>query len=87
LTALTTAVSRLGLVQGRVGTGENVFANAIALASSQITNLSAAQSSIRDADVAAAAANLTKAQTLIQSSIAALAQANALPAAVLKLLQ
>jgi flagellin-like hook-associated protein FlgL len=30
---------------------------------------------------------LTKAQTLIQSSIAALAQANALPAAVLKLLQ
>jgi flagellin len=75
------------LVQGRVGTGENVFANAINLANSQITNLSAAQSSIRDADVAAAAANLTKAQTLIQSSIAALAQANALPAAVLKLLQ
>ncbi len=87
LVALTSAVSRLGLVQGRVGTGENVFANAINLANSQVTNLSAAQSSIRDADVAAAAANLTKAQTLIQSSIAALAQANALPAAVLKLLQ
>jgi len=87
LAALTSAVSRLGLVQGRVGTGENVFANAINLANSQVTNLSAAQSSIRDADVAAAAANLTKAQTLIQSSIAALAQANALPSAVIKLLQ
>ncbi|HLG96580.1 MAG TPA: flagellin [Bryobacteraceae bacterium] len=87
LTALTNAVTALGLVQGRVGTGENVFANAINLANSQITNLSSSQSVIRDADVAAAAANLTKAQTLIQSSIAALAQANALPAAVLKLLQ
>jgi flagellin len=87
LAALTAAVSKLGLVQGRVGAGENVFSNAINLASTQITNLSSAQSAIRDADVAAAAANLTKAQTLLQSSIAALAQANAVPAAVLKLLQ
>jgi flagellin len=87
LIAIAAAVSNLGLVQGRVGTGENVFANAINLANSQITNLSSAESTIRDADVAAEAANLTKAQTLMQSSIAALAQANAIPQAVLKLLQ
>ena len=69
-----------------MGTGENLLQYASSLASSQITNFSAAQSRIRDADIAAEAANLTKAQTLQQTSIAALAQANAAPAAVLKLL-
>jgi flagellin len=87
LTAITSAISALGLVQGRVGAGENLLNYASSLANSQITNFSSAQSAIRDADVASAAANLTKAQTLLQSSIAALAQANAAPAAVLKLLQ
>jgi flagellin len=87
LTAINTAISALGTVQGKAGTGENLLQYASALANSQITNFSAAQSRIRDADVAAEAANLTKAQTLQQSSIAALAQANAAPAAVLKLLQ
>jgi flagellin-like hook-associated protein FlgL len=87
LTAITSAISALGLVQGRVGAGENLLNYASSLANSQITNFSSAQSSIRDADVASAAANLTKAQTLLQSSIAALAQANAAPSALLKLLQ
>lgn len=86
ITAINTAVSNLGLVQGKVGTGENLLQYASSLANSQITNLSSAQSQIRDADVASEAANLTKAQTLQQTSIAALAQANAAPAAVLKLL-
>ena len=86
ITAINTAITNLGLVQGKVGTGENLLQYASSLASSQITNLSAAQSRIRDADIASEAANLTKAQTLQQTSIAALAQANAAPAAVLKLL-
>jgi len=87
LTAIGAAVTALGQVQGKVGTGENLLGYATSLANSQITNFSAAESHIRDADLAAEAANLTKAQTLQQSSIAALAQANAAPAAVLKLLQ
>ena len=86
ITAIDAAIAALGLVQGRVGAGENKINYAISLANSQITNFSAAQSGIRDADVAAEAANLTKAQTLQQTSIAALAQANAAPAAILKLL-
>lgn len=86
ITAINTAIGNLGLVQGKVGTGENLLQYASALASSQITNVSAAESRIRDADIATEAANLTKAQTLQQTSIAALAQANAAPAAVLKLL-
>ncbi len=84
---LGTAVTNLGLTQGRVGTGENDLNYSISLAQSQITNDSAAESRIRDADVAAEAANLTKSQVLEQSSVAALAQANAAPQALLKLLQ
>jgi len=60
---------------------------AIGLAQSQISNFSAAESRIRDADVAAEAANLTKAQVLQQASMAAMAQANSAPQAVLSLLK
>jgi flagellin len=81
-----TAVTNLGQTQGRVGTGENDLNYAISLAQSQITNNSAAESRIRDADVATEAANLTKSQVLEQSSVAALAQANSAPQALLKLL-
>lgn len=87
ITDLTAAVTTLGQTQGRVGTGENDLNYAISLAQSQITNDAAAESRIRDADVATEAANLTKSQVLEQSSVAALAQANAAPQALLKLLQ
>ena len=87
LTSLTSAVSRLGAVQGRVGTGQNKLQYAVALAQSQITNFSAAESRIRDADIASEAANLTKAQVLQQASLAALAQANSAPQSVLALLR
>jgi len=87
LSALTTAVTNLGLVQGKVGAGENKLNYAVNLAQSQITNYSAAESGIKDADVAAEAANLTKAQVLQQASLAALAQANSAPQAVLSLLK
>ena len=81
------AISSLGSVQGAVGAGENLLNYATSLANSQITNLTASESSIKDANVAAEASNLAKAQTLQQSSIAALAQANSMPQAILKLLQ
>jgi len=87
LTTLNTAIQSLGLIQGRVGAGENKLAYAVNLAQTQITNFSAAQSRIRDTDTAAEAANLTKAQVLQQSSIAALAQANSAPQAILSLLK
>jgi flagellin len=81
------AIQQLGDVQSRVGAGENILQYATNLANSQITNDSAAEAGIRDANVAAEAANLSKAQVLQQSSIAAMAQANAAPQALLKLLQ
>jgi flagellin len=87
ITAIDSAVGALGLVQGKVGTGENTLQYAIQLAQSQISSFSGAQSSIRDADVAAEAANLSKSQVLAQASVAALVQANAMPQAVLALLK
>jgi flagellin len=82
-----TAISDLGSVQGAVGAGENLLNYATSLANSQITNLTASEASIKDANIAADASNLAQEQTLQQSSIAALAQANSMPEAVLKLLQ
>ena len=60
---------------------------AIDLASTQITNYSAAESAIRDADIAAEASNLARLNTLQQAGVAALAQANTSGQAVLSLLR
>ena len=87
VSALATAVSTLGSAQAVVGRGENQFNYAINLAQSQLTNLAAAESRIRDADMAAESANLTKSQILLQAGIAALSQANSAPQQVLTLLQ
>ncbi len=87
VSALANAVSILGRSQAVVGRGENQFSYAVNLAQSQLTNTTTAESRIRDADLAAEAANLTKAQVLIQAGVAALAQANSAPQQVLSLLR
>jgi flagellin len=87
VTALTNAVTVLGSAQAVVGRGENQFTYAVNLAQSQLTNEQTAESGIRDANLAAEAANLTKAQILIQAGVAALAQANSAPQQVLSLLR
>jgi flagellin len=87
IASINTAVTNLGKAQGIVGAGENALQYATSLANSQVANTSAAESRIRDADMAAEAANLTKAQVLSQASLAAMAQANAAPQGVLTLLK
>jgi flagellin len=87
INAIATAIQNLGLVQGRVGAGENQLNYAVGLAQSQITNDSSAEGDIKDADVATQASNLTRYQVLEQTAVAALAQANSAPQAILKLLQ
>ena len=87
VSALASAVTALGNSQAVVGKGQNQFTYAVSLASTQLTNLAASESRIRDADLAAEAANLTKAQILQQAGVAALAQANSAPQAVLSLLR
>lgn len=87
VTLLASAVSVLGSIQANVGRGQNRLQFAISLATTQITNISAAESRIRDADLAQEAANLTRAGIAQQAGIAALAQANSAPQAVLALLR
>ena len=87
VSALAEAVQKLGTSQAVVGRGQNQFTFAVNLAQSQVTNISAAESRIRDADLATEAANLTKAQITLQAGVAALAQANSAPQQILSLLR
>jgi flagellin len=84
---ITTAIGSLGAVQGQVGTLQNRLQFAMTLAQSQMTNKKAAESRIRDANVAEESANMTRFNILSQTGIAALAQANQASAAVLSLLR
>ncbi len=87
LSAITAAIGTLGTTQASVGTIENRLQYAVSLAQSQIVNNQAAESRIRDANVAEESANMTKYQILTQSGLAALAQANQTSGAVLTLLR
>ena len=87
VSALASAVKNLGLAQANVGRSQNQLSYAINLGTTQLTNLASSESRIRDADLAAEAANLTKAQILTQAGVAAMAQANSAPQAVLSLLK
>jgi flagellin len=84
---VTSAIATLGTVQGQVGQLQNRLSYAIALAQSQLVNNRAAESRIRDANIAEESASLTRYSILNQSGIAALAQANTSTAAVLALLR
>jgi len=86
LSTIASAVSTLGTAQASVGTLENRLTYAISLAQSQVVSNKAAESRIRDANVAEESANLTRYSILTQSGISALAQANQQSSAVLKLL-
>lgn len=87
LDAIKAAVATLGQIQGAVGAGQNNISQAIDLASTQITNFQAAESSIRDADIASEASNLARLNTLQQAGVSALAQANQSSQALLSLLR
>ncbi len=87
VSTLATAVSSLGSSQATVGTLQNRLQFAITLAQSQIVNTKAAESRIRDANIAEESANLTRYSVLSQSGIAALAQANSQSGSVLALLR
>ncbi|MFN0084355.1 MAG: flagellin [Blastocatellia bacterium] len=87
LESIKAAVDLLGQIQGKVGAGQNNLLQAIDLATSQINNVQAAESRIRDADISAEASNLSRLSVLQQAGVAALAQANQSSQAVLSLLR
>ena len=73
--------------RGSLGATQNRLNYVTASLENAIENLTAAESSIRDADVAEEMAQFTRSQILTQASTAMLAQANALPQSALQLLQ
>jgi flagellin len=87
VSTIKTSIGTLGAAQATVGTLQNRLQFAMTLAQSQIVNTKAAESRIRDANIAEESANLTRYSILTQSGIAALAQANSSTGAVLALLR
>jgi flagellin len=87
ITTISAAIDKLGAVQGQVGALQNRLQFAMSLAQSQMTNKKAAESRIRDANVAEESANMTRFNILSQTGIAALAQANQASSSVLSLLR
>jgi len=87
VSAVQSAVSTLGTVQGAIGAAMNRLQYAVSQAQTLSVGMAASESRIRDADMAQEAANLTKFNILNQSGLAALAQANQESASVLSLLK
>ncbi len=86
ITTLDTAINTVSAMRGRLGAVQNRLGSTINNLAVQVENLSAAESRIRDVDVAYETAQLTRNSILQQASIAILAQANAAPQSALALL-
>jgi|SRR5690606_5582440 len=86
LSEIQSAIDAISTRRGTIGAKMNRLENSVAIMQSQIQNLTAAESQIRDANMAEEVANLTKFQILSQVSLSAMAQANAVPQGVLALL-
>ncbi len=87
LATIDSALTNLSTVRGNLGAAQNRLQSTVNNLSVSIENLSAANSRIRDADIAAETAALTRAQVLQQAGIAVLAQANVSSQVALVLLQ
>ena len=87
LISIDNALQQLATSSANLGAYQNRFQAAITGLNTDSTNLSAAKSSIVDADYAQSTSNLSKAQILQQASTAMVAQANMIPQNILTLLQ
>lgn len=87
LTKIDGAITSVGTALGSIGAAENRIGYASSNVKTAIENFTAAESTIRDVDMAQEMTNFSKEQILSQAGTAMLAQANQLGASVLKLLQ
>lgn len=85
--AIDVAIGKLNTKRAEFGTAVNRLQSATANIQSMKTNLSAANSRIRDVDVAEETASLARQQVLSQAGSAILAQANQAPQLALSLLR
>jgi flagellin len=87
LGVLTSAIATVAQTRGTLGAVESRLITTISNLRVASENFAAAESRIRDADVAAETANLTRASILQQAGVAVLAQANQQPSVALNLLR
>jgi flagellin len=85
LSTINSAVGTLGTSRAALGAGQNRLSYAAANLATTIENKTAAESVIRDVDMAAEMSNFTKSQILMQAGTAMLAQANMSSQSVLSL--
>ncbi len=85
LDSVDTAISNLANTRGAIGSFMNRLSYAAANLTSTIENVTAAESVIRDVDMASEMTNFTKNQILLQAGTAMLAQANMAPQQILSL--
>jgi flagellin len=86
LDLIRSAIDTIASRRGTLGAARNRLEGTISVVSVQAQNLAAAESQIRDANIASEVVNLTKFQVLNQTGLSALAQANATSQSVLALL-
>jgi flagellin len=87
LASIDSAISAVASARAEYGSIQNRFEATIANLQVTSENLTAAESRIRDADIALETSIFTKNQILVQAGIATLAQANTLPQQALALLR
>jgi len=86
LAEIETAISSVTAARGKVGAVQNRLQRSVSALSVSSENLQAAESAIRDADIAHEIAQLTRNQILVQTSTAMVGQSNLIPQSVLQLL-
>jgi flagellin len=87
IVSIDAAISTVSNERAKLGAMQNRLEYAISNLGSSAENTQAAESRIRDANIAQETINLTRLQILQQAGVAAQAQANALPQTVLSLLR
>jgi flagellin len=86
ITAIDTAIDTISGLRGDLGAAQNRLASTISNIGVSIESLSAAESRIRDVDVAFETADLTRNSILQQAALSILSQANVQPQSALSLL-
>jgi flagellin len=87
ITAIDAAIDTVSTERQTLGAAQNRFESIVNNLSVTVENLSAAESRVRDTDMAKEMAQFTKNQILSQAGTSMLAQANSAPQSILKLLQ
>jgi len=87
LSSIDAAINTVSTYRGRLGSTENRLNSAISGLATQVENLTAAESRIRDVDVAFESGDLTRNSIIQQAALSILAQANLQPQSALALLQ